>query len=107
MFKVVGPGSNESEDAFTKNWGKEPLVWMNPPFSLLDSVVDKIKNDGAQAILIMPQWEDQRYFEEVQPMILKKCVYSKGAKVFEQKEGAMPGIRWPIWAAFVNGTNDM
>ena len=29
-----GPGS-EVEDAFTQDWGKERLLWINPPFSLL------------------------------------------------------------------------
>ena len=50
-----GPGSTESEDAFSRDWGKESLLWINPPFSFLNQVVRKIGEDGAKAILIMPQ----------------------------------------------------
>ena len=65
--------------------------------------MNKIRLDRAKAILIMPQWEDQLYFEEVQPMVVKVCVYPPGTLIFEQKYGSVAGIRWPLWAALVNG----
>ena len=98
-----GPGSSETENAFDRNWGDESLLWMNPPFSLLPRVVDKIHKDGARVVLIMPLWEDREFFTKIQPMILRKCVYPEGSKVFEQKRKAMPGIRWPVWCVLVDG----
>ena len=76
---------------------------MNPPFSYLNLVVNKIHNEGARAILIMPQWDDHSYFKDVQHMILRKCVYPEGSRVFERKGGATAGIRWPLWAVLVDG----
>ena len=76
---------------------------VNAPFSLLDNVVKNIRKDGAKAVLIMPQWEGHHFFEEVQPMIIRKHIYPKGTRVLEQKDGAMAGVRWPVWAALVDG----
>ena len=101
-----GPGSIEEEDAFNRNWGDEPLLWINPPFSFLDQVVNKIRQDKAKAVLVMPEWEDHTFFESVQPLIVRRYLFPKGTRVFEQKSGAMPGIRWPLCIAFVDGNRD-
>ena len=44
---------NRSDDAFKQDWSEE-LLWMNPPFSKLDQIVQKILLDEAQGILIVP-----------------------------------------------------
>ena len=44
-------------DAFTKDWASEDLLWINPPFDLLNQVVDKIQKDGALAIVVAPEWK--------------------------------------------------
>ena len=48
-------------DAFQQNWGVHKL-WMNPPFSRLPEVVDKIFEDEASGILIVPVWPSQAWF---------------------------------------------
>ena len=48
-------------DAFQQNWGLHKL-WMNPPFSRLPEVVDKIFEDEASGILIIPVWPSQTWF---------------------------------------------
>ena len=66
-----GPGSVEAEDAFTMNWSKEPLLWLNPPFTLLNAVVQKLQEDQAVAILVMPHWCNQEFYEAVKPLIVR------------------------------------
>lgn len=53
--KWWGPGSILGEDAMAENWAGKHL-WINPPFSRLRCVVDKIISDQTHAILIMPEW---------------------------------------------------
>ena len=48
-------------DAFKQYWGRHKL-WMNPPFSRLSEVVDKVFEDKASGILIVPVWPSQVWF---------------------------------------------
>ena len=49
-----GPGG-EHENAFAQSW-KGQVLWMNPPYSMLDKVVYKLTEDGASARLVVPDW---------------------------------------------------
>lgn len=44
-----------ADDAFAQDWSSVPL-WMNPPFSRLTSVLDKIIRDESYGILVVPVW---------------------------------------------------
>ena len=52
-------------EAFKQDWGKEPLLWINPPFETLDEVVDKIIADNAQAIVVVPKWPHRRWWHKL------------------------------------------
>jgi hypothetical protein len=54
------------EDAWAQNWSESQagLIWCNPPFEDLEAVVDKIQEDGAAAILVVPDWRNQPFFSE-------------------------------------------
>ena len=44
----------EENDDFTKNWGGGKLLWMNPPYNIMDAVLDEISKEKARCILIVP-----------------------------------------------------
>ena len=48
-------------DAFKQDWGKHKL-WLNPPYSRLPEVVEKIMRDQASGIFIAPVWPRQSWF---------------------------------------------
>ena len=73
LEKWWGPGS-QCPDAFKKRWSQERLLWCNAPFSMLAEVVKKIREDRARAILVVPNWTNQKWFEDLQDMVLKKAV---------------------------------
>ena len=50
------------DDAWSEDWS-EPL-WINPPFDLFPRVVQKLKQSGAKAILIVPNWPRQEWFKD-------------------------------------------
>ena len=47
---------DKGDDAFSKPWGGGELLWMNPPFSMISRVLDKISAENANVVLIAPQW---------------------------------------------------
>ena len=50
------------DDAFSKDWGDGRFLWMNPPFSKLHQVVQKIIMDQARGIIVVPVWKQQQWF---------------------------------------------
>ena len=51
------------EDAWTEEWS-EPL-WINPPFDVFPGVVQKLKQSGAKATSIVPNWPKQEWFKDI------------------------------------------
>ena len=50
-----------SIDAFTIDWGIY-FFYAFPPFILIPNVLQKIKNDNAQGILVVPLWKNQPWY---------------------------------------------
>ena len=50
------------KDAFCQDWSQD-VLWMNPPFSLLEEVLDKIVREGAQGVLVVPVWTSLPWFD--------------------------------------------
>ena len=82
-----GPGG-EHEDAFAQSW-KGQFLWMNPPYSMLDKVVHKLTEDGASAILVVPNWPHRLWWRRLQVMVTTS-LFSQGVIVCLS-----------CWAAFV------
>ena len=64
----VGP------NAFLVRWTRDKLYWCNPPFSLLDAVVRKVKEDQCRMILVCPDWRDRWFFQAVQPHVVRRFI---------------------------------
>ena len=43
---------------FNFHWTPEVTVYVNPPWFLLDDVVDKIIQDGTRVLLFTPRWPE-------------------------------------------------
>ena len=71
---------------------------------MLGKVVEKLKNEKARAILIIPHWTDKAWFGRVQPMVKEKHFYPKGTKIFEQLGGDVGEVQWHVWALLVDGS---
>jgi hypothetical protein len=90
-------------DAFSVQWTRDKLYWCNPPFSKLDQVVQKVKKDKCQMILVCPDWRNRWYFQAVRPHIVRQYYYAPGTHVFELPPVAVAGIRWGLWALLIDG----
>ena len=56
-------------NAFVQDWSQETL-WICPPFSLLDNVIEKIFSDHAHGIMLIPVWKHQPWFMKLSTIAL-------------------------------------
>ena len=56
-------------DAFMYHWGGEQFVYAFPPFSIIHLVVQKIIQDDATGILVVPNWPTQPWFTVVKSLM--------------------------------------
>ena len=52
------------EDAFKQDWTGKRL-WINPPWSLIDKVIDKLIQDQAVATIITPKWDNKKWYNKL------------------------------------------
>ena len=58
-------------DAFTLDWSSY-VFYAFPPFSVLGRVVQKIQEDMAEGILLIPNWPTQPWFPKVMRLLVKE-----------------------------------
>jgi hypothetical protein len=103
-----GPENPEHPDAFKEDWSfaKNGVIWANPPFSKLSQVVQKAKNDKVRMILICPEWDRQEWFKEAMSITNRSYRYKAGTPFFELNGRPVDGIRWNVWALYIDTTDE-
>jgi hypothetical protein len=96
-----GPGGIV-EDAMTANWKGIGLMWMNPPYSKLAEIIDKIDRERARCVLVVPAWTTEPWWTKLQQMIYKKYWYRVGTSIFELNGREVEGVKWPVVACVVD-----
>ena len=87
--------------AFLKYW-KHNVLWLNPPFSKLNSVVEKILQDEAQGILLVPVWPSRLWFHALSRIAVKWWDLPKEA-IFQTEDGKLlPPKPWTVRAVVFN-----
>ena len=59
------------------------MVYMNPPFSLFPQAVQKILDDQVHAMVVMPDWVNEKWHKRLMQHTLASVIFLKGCKVFE------------------------
>lgn len=92
-------------DALQHNWGvlqdQGERLWMNPPFSLLGIVLDKVESECSQPVLLVtPDWPTRSWWSRLQTMTRDKwqlppaAIYSRGGASRQPEEA-------PRWSTTV------
>ncbi|EPS62093.1 hypothetical protein M569_12700, partial [Genlisea aurea] len=92
---------NPENSAFAKQWGAQGLLWINPPFSQLSEVVNKIETDGAECLLVCPDWSARPWFAKAQLLCAKAHFYPPGSRLFETDKGPAGPTRWGVWVLYI------
>ncbi|XP_031328844.1 uncharacterized protein LOC116160094 isoform X1 [Photinus pyralis] len=69
------PGA-EAVDAFTVNW-VDKNFYAFPPFALILRVLQKIKSDNAEGVLVVPFWPTQPWWPLFNALLIKPPIYFK------------------------------
>jgi hypothetical protein len=93
------------EDAFDKDWKAQGLLWINPPFSELEKVVNKIEAEGVECLLVCPNWPKSRWWEKAQELCAKARFFPAGSRLFETDKGKEGPTRWGVWVLYIPGKN--
>ena len=91
------------DDAWSEDWS-EPL-WINPPLDAFPRVVQKLKQSGAKAILIVPHWPRQEWFKDIMDISIDIVeLPHKGVKLYCEDNGKpLPQRSWSTLACLVDG----
>ena len=100
--KWWGPGSPYGTDAFKMAWRHERL-WVNPPFSRYNEVMDKVIADKAHILAVMPVWADRAWYKRAMAMMECSWVVPAGSPVFYMPGQAVGPTRWPVMFATLRG----
>ena len=92
------------EDAFAEKWPQDKVIWANPPFSIMHKVVQKIKEDHAKVLLVCPDWRSCAWCQQLHDHVMRKYFYAKGTPVYELDKKKVEGIKWGLWAYYVDGS---
>ena len=72
-------------DAFAQDWASEGLLWINPPFDALHRVVEKIRKDGALAIVVAPEWKNMSWWKKLKGMAVAEFLFDVKEPLFERE----------------------
>ena len=91
------------DDAWSEDWS-EPL-WINTPFDVFPRVVQELKQSGAKAILIVPNWPKQSWFKDIMDISIDIVeLPHKGVKLYCEDNGKPLLQRsWSTLACLVDG----
>lgn len=104
MERWWGVGSAECTDAMTRSWRSSGgVLWMNPPFSMLQQVALKLHADEAHAIVTIPVWPWQPWYNDIMNMKVMSVKYPKASEIFETPGMICPPTRWDVEFVLVCG----
>ena len=68
-------------NAFTVDWSEFHLPYIFPPFRLVGRCVQKVKADGASAIIVAPRWQGQAWFSQLLRGAKTPPLYLRGDRI--------------------------
>ncbi|KAK3241448.1 hypothetical protein CYMTET_48799 [Cymbomonas tetramitiformis] len=84
----------EGVDSLALSWLGE-VNWLNPPWSLLDEVAHKLREEKCAATVVAPYWPGQMWFQQLEAMADEVAGLASGLKV---------KVYWPQDDAWYTGT---
>jgi hypothetical protein len=90
-------------DALAQHWDSNRLLWMNPPFQLLDKVLEKLTTEGGFVLLICPGW--RRHLPQFWRLSSRQYRLPPGPTFRKGGITTLPMPPWPTWALLIQLKN--
>ena len=90
-------------NAFSVHWDPTRWLYANPPWSLLEQVIDKIQREGSRVLLVTPYWPHAPWFRILRHMTLDRRKWSQPP--YQHPNGALrPAPTWATRFYLVDGS---
>jgi len=83
-------------------------LWMNPPFNLIGRVLMEVQRQGAEGVILVPQWESKPWWPvlmamAVCPPIQVPLMYDTFRPMLQNNSRGVGVPRWPLVAVHLSG----
>ena len=93
-------------NAFNYEWDSNVILYANPPWTLIDMVLDKIQQEGAHVLLVTPHWPHMPWWKELERMTERFTVVED--PLYLDTEGRLrPRPRWNTRFSLVKGPDSI
>ena len=75
---------------------------MNPPWSLLDQVIDKIIADKSTVLLVTPRWFEASWYKKLTKLLRERRHWNQ-AICLDKKGSLQKSLRWATVFTFIRG----
>ena len=93
-------------DAFSFDWSQD-IIYAFPPFSLIPRVLQKIKNEKTEGILIVPIFVNQSWFTSLLTLLIKESLWLPSSDIsltFPYRRKSIPCLpKTRLMACYVSG----
>jgi hypothetical protein len=90
------------DNSLTKEWPREEVLWLNPPWALWDAVCDKLLASESEAICILPAW-GKPWVQRLVRAASNRMYFEAGVRMFELQGRPVPNTFWGVWALHIKG----
>ena len=65
---VRDDSSAEGYNAFNFTWTPDVMLYINPPWTLLDAVIEKIAQEVTRCLLVTPHWPEKAWYSKLRKL---------------------------------------
>ena len=92
----------EGYNAFNFLWTPDIMLYINPPWTLLDEVMDKIIRDGSRCLLVTPYWPEKDWYRKLRTLKRDRRYWSQ--PLYLKEHGRMQRApRWDTVFTYIPG----
>jgi hypothetical protein len=103
LKRCWGP-TGQDGSAWSRDWSREKgLLWANPAVNDVSDCLRMLKRYGNQAVVVVPNWDKEDWFQEMWPMCKKYQWYGPEAEIY----GSAQQPSWGSWACLLDGRSSV
>lgn len=89
------------DNAFTKDWHKHKIIYLNPSYQDYGRVLRKFKTEGNTALVVFPHWPSAKWFDEMKSLLISPLIVLPDLKenVFINTQREIKHQKRPNWSA--------
>jgi len=93
----------EGVNALAQTWPTTKVLYANPPWSLITQFLNKVSEERATVLTVLPVWQAQAWWTEFRRLWVAPPLYLRG-ELFHCPQGRpLPPPRWKVAIVLLKG----